>query len=64
MFTLKINFFLHKGYGRDGGKEGLYEYVKLKGLAKVEPCFDSIENFGPASTNTLPSQPVKGADHK
>ncbi|XP_065053435.1 aldehyde dehydrogenase family 16 member A1-like [Rhopilema esculentum] len=44
--------YKESGYGRDGGKEGLYEYVKPSWQKRARPNVESydIKHFGPASS--------------
>ena len=58
--------FRESGFGRDGGKEGLFEYVKPKWQKRVYPKLSSDkavqESFG-KTTPERPLNPSKGDDH-
>lgn len=59
MFDAAAGFggYKQSGYGRDGGKEGLYEYVKpaWQGQLRFTPPDVNLEKFGAAYTADGPS---------
>ena len=57
MFDAAAGFggYRQSGFGRDGGKEGLYEYVKPKWMGRPRPALGELsKNFGA----TLPARPL------
>ena len=47
--------FRQSGFGRDGGKEGLYEYVKPRWMGRPRPVLkESAKAFG----STVPQRPL------
>lgn len=48
--------YRESGYGREGGKEGLFEYLRPKWMERPRPQFAADEKWG-AHTPTLPTQP-------
>jgi len=68
MFDAAAGFggYRESGFGRDGGKEGLYEYVKPKWEGKSRPALDfsnddDITKFG---TQFVASTPVNPSNNK
>lgn len=48
--------YRESGYGREGGKEGLFEYLRPKWMQRPRPEFTMNEKWG-SHTPTLPTQP-------
>lgn len=48
--------YRESGYGREGGKEGLFEYLRPKWMERPRPEFTMNEKWG-SHTPTLPTQP-------
>jgi aldehyde dehydrogenase (NAD+) len=49
--------YRESGYGREGGREGLFEYLRPKWMERPRPEFSVDSKWG-AHTPTLPSQPT------
>ncbi len=49
--------YRESGYGREGGREGLYEYLRPKWMDRPRPEFSVDAKWG-AHTPTLPTQPT------
>ncbi len=52
--------YRESGFGREGGREGLFEYVRPKWMERPQPVFTSLE-LDPAKN--VPVKPVKWGEH-